>query len=160
MPLDMDFVNPDSGFLAGSNGDIYFTANGGQDWTVDYSSSSFITALQTIGETTYVIGNEGLVLKKIGVTTNINESQNNDSPSVSVFPNPVKSNEKFAVVFRKPTYFKSVKVIDLMGREHLSKNISAKVGRIELYLENLSSGVYFIQIEINNQFVSEKVVIQ
>ncbi|PLX15784.1 MAG: hypothetical protein C0599_16190 [Salinivirgaceae bacterium] len=73
----------------------------------------------------------------------------------SIFPNPSQSGN---VQIQASTAMKEVNVFDAMGRK--VQTINPEVATDQLKVNNLSKGIYFIQIKgINNNTASEKIII-
>ena len=65
-------------------------------------------------------------------------------------PNP--ANNTIYVDFAELPDIKSIQVIDLNGRilQQFPSEVLPKIGLLKIGLENLSSGLYFLQVETNN----------
>jgi hypothetical protein len=86
-------------------------------------------------------------------TTGVNE--NGSSEIVSILPNP--ANELINVHSIK-NFIQSIEIMDLLGRsldltEHLNVNF------ISISLSKYSSGIYFLKINTNGQFILKKIII-
>lgn len=81
-----------------------------------------------------------------------------------IFPNPVESDSKFSLSYKKASGFKGdflqVKVIDIMGSEVFSKE-GILDNKFEIETTGLSKGVYFVQIVNQNSLkrVTKKLIV-
>ena len=85
-----------------------------------------------------------------------NELLNNN---VSLFPNPVSNNLKLNFELAELSNVQ-IQLVDLLGQVHYSNNDKLPSGKREVFveMENLSSGVYFIKLDIDGKRGSYKVV--
>ncbi len=74
---------------------------------------------------------------------------------ISVYPNP--ANNIVTVEFGK-TLNSIVSIIDITGKELVSKNVNSK--KTEFYIKNFAKGIYFIDIKTNKQSLRKKLIIE
>ncbi|EDP95247.1 T9SS type A sorting domain-containing protein [Kordia algicida OT-1] len=74
-------------------------------------------------------------------------------PTVEVYPNPVKSN--LIVSAEKP--IQAIELLDGFGRIVLQKDVS-NVQETSLQLLKLSSGTYFLKVQVNDAIIIKKVI--
>lgn len=99
---------------------------------------------------------EGMLLKKIGGTTSINNNYLSNS-DIIIFPNPMNSHTTFEV---KSSNIKNItlQVFDVMGKVVREKTHTSSI--FTFYKKNLSSGIYFYKIKNGNVLLgSGKLVI-
>lgn len=79
--------------------------------------------------------------------------------NISLYPNPTNYNASFEVNIDKAQDV-SYTLYDVQGKEVLSKSIKAKAGLLQetLHLNEFNSGIYILQLNINNQYQSIKIV--
>lgn len=80
--------------------------------------------------------------------------------SIGVYPNPFNSSFKIRLNINAPQKI-TMYLYDIRGRRVKSlidSFISDNVGEYEFYLDDLSSGVYLINLETNQQIVTEKLL--
>lgn len=82
-------------------------------------------------------------------------TQSLDSDSISIFPNPFKN--KIFVNLASISNKVSVKVYDILGKEIIIKNFNNNK-LIELPVQNLSKGLYFINIEADSETYTKKII--
>ncbi len=82
-----------------------------------------------------------------------------DNLNILVYPNPF-NDELFVSIKDDSGDISSVELFDLTGKSLLSQNVNASMGnRVDLNgAENLEAGIYFLQITVNNQVVTQKVI--
>ena len=72
---------------------------------------------------------------------------------INIYPNPVKSNLMFKV--HESITISSISIYDALGKEVLSsRNFS------EVNVENLKSGLYFVNIKVDNNSVVKKLIVE
>jgi aminopeptidase N len=94
-------------------------------------------------------GDSVRTLLKIEHTVTSVERNVNDL-DVKIYPNP--ANNTIYVDFAELPDIKSIQVINLNGRilKQFPSEVLPKIGLLKIGLENLSSGLYFLQVETNN----------
>jgi hypothetical protein len=94
-------------------------------------------------------GDSVRTLLKIEHTVTSVEKNVNDL-DVKIYPNP--ANNTIYVDFAELPDIKSIQVINLNGRilKQFPSEVLPKIGLLKISLENLSSGLYFLQVETNN----------
>jgi len=79
--------------------------------------------------------------------------------SISIYPNPASE-----IVIIDTQHFayevKNIKLCDLQGREVISSSESHTGGKIILPLENVTDGVYYVQIHTDNGILTQKVIVK
>jgi len=138
-------------------GRLYKTINGGADWTLQFERSnySFNSLFYTDVNTSYILGNQGVIFKTTnggGTMVGLNNNVENIPEEFILrqnFPNPFNPSTKIS--FDLPVDAKvKLTVYDMLGREVKSMvNTQLSTGRYEYQFEgsNFSSGIYFYRIE-------------
>ena len=84
-------------------------------------------------------------------------SLENYSLTTNIFPNP--SNGK--IIINSKYYMKSISVYNSIGNQLLLVNNNEnKISETQLDLSTFARGVYFIKININNQIINQKILLQ
>ena len=78
----------------------------------------------------------------------------NNNLNVRIFPNPVTSN--FITIKTTTIGLKNIKLYDINSRVVLNTSIDSEI----LNIDNVSPGVYFIQITINGQSEISKLIVR
>ncbi len=167
---DIFFTDENYGSLimeAGSSNNLMRTTNGGVNWYQQFSSS--INSPKSIffvdKYTGWVCGNNGLIMK----TTNSGDPVNihNIGNQISYYslsqnyPNPFNPSTKINYKLQVTNYV-TLTVYDLQGKEIatlVNKKQSAGSYSVEFNGENLSSGLYFYTLEIENFKESKKMLL-
>jgi hypothetical protein len=78
----------------------------------------------------------------------------NNNLNVRIFPNPVTSN--FITIKTATIGLKNIKLYDINSRVVLNTSINSEI----LNIDNVSPGVYFIQVTINGQSEVSKLIVR
>ena len=84
-----------------------------------------------------------------------------NSNSVLLFPNPAKSYTQVNLVSEKDEK-QSIKVIDILGRTVITQSVYLTKGANEIVingLANLQKGVYLVQLKVNGNTVTKKIIV-
>ena len=95
------------------------------------------------------------------VEFSINEVESNifsnekifDRNEISIFPNP--SSGVFSVEY--PDFYGQISLIDIGGKELFNKDF---IGKINFNLESINSGIYFLKVSSNDQYLTKKIIIE
>lgn len=94
----------------------------------------------------------------IQVNTNLKVESEKHQSFVQLFPNPAKSH---VVIKTEGELIKNVKIYDLFGREVISKSEANPQNSVNISLNNLMAGCYFVKIRTTNgQFYQKKLWIE
>lgn len=85
--------------------------------------------------------------------------EENAAGDISLFPNPIQSGEKLSLKSDHMDMQK-VSLVNSFGKVVFSQNIEANQETISLSLPELSAGLYFVQVQADNQTVMQKLLIQ
>ena len=81
----------------------------------------------------------------------------NYSSSVNIFPNPTNGN----ITVISEYNIESIKLYNTIGNElYLVNNKENKITETKLDLSTFAKGVYFIKININNQIINQRIILQ
>ena len=81
----------------------------------------------------------------------------NYSSSVNIFPNPTNGN----ITVISGYNIESIKLYNTIGNElYLVNNKENKITETKLDLSTFAKGVYFIKININNQIINQRIILQ
>ena len=160
-PLNMDFANPDTGYILGGNNDgtIYYTVDGGHNWMIDHVSNNYMRALQLAGSAAYAIGQEGVVLKKEGAVLGFGESPLANA-GFDVFPNPVVSGQSATLAIDKPHFVKSLVITDVLGRKLTEVAVNKMTKAAQIEIPQTESGIYFLAIDFEVGQLLQKLVVE
>ena len=172
---DLFFISPDSGAALGTNGIVRFTTDGGVTWFEDNSVTAFLNG-ETIKRIVpfgrnhgFVIGENGFdifvakdstYLDSLTVVTNVEYEPEivQDFQLLQNYPNPF--NPSTIIEYSLPQYgFVTLIVYDMLGREIATLvNEEKPIGSYEVEFDaiGLTSGIYYYQIKIGNEFAETK----
>lgn len=90
-----------------------------------------------------------------------NNVANTQKSAVSLFPNPAKDNLTITLV-SDDDHTSIINIVDMLGRNalHLEKEVSEGSNKIDVNLNKLSKGVYFVQVTTNGEQTIQKLVIE
>ena len=160
-PNDIFFIDSNNGWIATEFGEIYFSSDGGNNWTRQFLTQKFANSLNTIhfidGNTGWAAGFDGLIVKtNSGGVTSITNSNIDFIPSEfhleQNYPNPF--NPTTTIQFTVPSLEKTVnnvtlKVYDVLGRE-LKTLVNEKMEEgnyeVQFNANNIASGIYFYEL--------------
>ncbi len=171
-PKSILMVTPDFGWITGGRdhdeggqGYIYFTEDGGDNWTLEWTSpwpKQWIVDLALQDENTiWGVGYHGTILKREFVLGIDEETLNYTTNIVTVSPNPFRESTSVTVELESPG-FTELTVFDLSGRmvETITREqLEAGQHSFELNAENLVPGVYLIKLQSDNTSKSTRCVL-
>lgn len=172
--INSKFITPDKGFATTSRGP-FFTVDGGANWTyIPYLLTDFYfnNNIATTDDIYFINENTGFIYGQLGLlikTTNggsvfINNNVENIPTTHMLFqnyPNPFNPATTISFYLKKSQFVK-LKVYDISGREVanlINEFRNSGFNEIQFYPENLSSGIYFYQIETDDFKESKKMVL-
>jgi hypothetical protein len=137
--LCMSFVDASNGFIAGDNGTIISTTDGGNMWNLNTTSVSVpLNDIYMVSEDYgFAVGDNGTVLRLGSIPTAIGES--NTVLPVRAYPNPAAD---FILVQVNGQSVTTVELVDATGRV-ISKQQTSQ-SKIRFDVIGLQPGVYFI----------------
>jgi photosystem II stability/assembly factor-like uncharacterized protein len=165
----LDFKDANTGYVCGnSTTGICRTTDGGNSWS--FQNAHTITLVKvhvSAGDTVYAIGGNTAILRAIGssLTGNINFSGNTVPQEYTLgqnYPNPFNPFTKINFALPK-TGRASLKVFDVTGRlvSVLLNDLDMNAGKVTVDFNGseLSSGIYFYSIVVDNSFTATKKMI-
>ena len=150
------FIDANNGYIAGDNGTILNTNDGGINWSGLVSGT--ISDLHSICfpslDTGYVVGDNGTILKTTnGGGVGINQSFSSSS-TIKIYPIPTR--DLLNVEIEAISGFATISIYKTNGQLVLEKmNISTK-NRIDL--RSLSPAVYFIKLTDEQNVYVRKII--
>ena len=99
---------------------------------------------------------EGVVIDNLLVDGTVLDADNFQISQISVYPNPSK--DVFYVKLNNNTPF-DIRVTDITGKVVYTKKQINATTPFPLQMETYSSGIYFLQIRVNNQLTTRKLVL-
>jgi len=168
---DIQFLDSLHGWIAGENGIILGTDNGGSTWHEPesfYLTFTDLRGISFINDTTgWAVGKNGVILKVSGYPkSNINtiHSQKEFSPDQIVlqqnFPNPFNESTTIQFTLNKPLYVE-VKIYDILGKEVESLYHGfTKAGQKKIVWKagNMPSGIYVLLVKTESCRNIKKIV--
>jgi hypothetical protein len=163
---DIKFVDEKHGYIAGEDGIILYTNDGGNTWTKQKShTNNWLNEIAFVDESTgYVVGNGGTIIKTINGGVSKVEKVGRSSGSFTLYDNyPNPFNPTTTIRFELPQAGNAKLVIyDALGREirTLIEKFLHK-GTYEKRFEagSLSSGVYFYNLTLDDYSKTKKFVL-
>ena len=166
------FLTPDSGIVAGDNGTIILTTNGGNSWFTDntfisppgrnFKSVSCIhkesQTYSVISDSLFIVSNEEIIVADVEqnetfIISGYLLSQN--------YPNPFNPSTKIS--WQSPVSgHQTLKIYDVLGNEVATLvDEYREAGRYELLFDasNLSSGIYFYRLEAGSFVETKKMIL-
>jgi photosystem II stability/assembly factor-like uncharacterized protein len=141
------FNDANKGYIVGENnyqsGIILYTADGGINWTAQYTdniSGRYLLSVNFANDTTgYAVGSDGTVLKTtnggyVGIT-----DHRQDTDNLSIYPNPTSNTITIETQVKG-----SVSILNLNGQQLLQQEITEQCKTIAV--SGLKSGVYFVRL--------------
>jgi hypothetical protein len=163
----MYFLDSLNGWITGDVGLIYYTTDGGMNWTdVDFGFYDYFHDIFFYNSSNgWLVGMNGLIYHTInggGLMTGMQESdQNTNNMQLSIFPNPYTTSFKLVFDVNK-TERVQISINDLWGNtiSIISDDVFHR-GRHRIdvdQLENLSKGIYLIRLQTHTDQVVKKIV--
>ena len=83
-----------------------------------------------------------------------------NSNSIKIYPNPAEST--LNIEFIVPIKGARIKLLDLLGSEMFSRDLtnSETTGKFTVNIENLSSGLYYLIIQLSGKYYLEKIIVE
>ncbi len=123
----------------------YFTGTGNQ----------FSYTFENVGSTDYVCDpHDNNMYGTVTVSSSTMSISQNNNLNVRIFPNPVTSN--FITIKTATIGIKNIKLYDINSRVVLNTSIDSEI----LNIDNVSPGVYFIQVTVNGQSKISKLIVR
>lgn len=161
------FVNEEVGWCTAGFQTLLLTDDGGKIWREQHVGEFTLNAIYFINEKTgWTAGSTGIILKtNSGGLTSINDDYIYENSYKFVlhqnFPNPFNSTTKISYSITKPGKVTLI-VYDVLGKLIailVDENKSIGNYTADFYSSNLSSGVYFYQMKVNDFIETKKMII-
>ncbi len=133
-------------------------ASHGNTWHYDSTLNVHLTAWVQDNTTKYIYQSETFKLTTTSPNTGI-ASFNNEVNSVNIYPNPTKDDATLSINLKSAAQV-GLEVYDLLGKVVYSMPIqqrNAGLSSTMIDFTNLSNGIYFAKITVNNQVTTEKI---
>ncbi|MEN3324895.1 T9SS type A sorting domain-containing protein [Mariniflexile soesokkakense] len=140
------------GILSTSSGDILLS--GLFQETVDFDLSEEVLEL-TSNANVGTFDADSFILKFAPCENNLGIEDNDDIPSLKVYPNP--SSGQFILEINRKVEILKIEIYDSCGRL-IKKDIHKFTNRIDINLTNYSSGLYFAKLTFENSDKNMKLV--
>ena len=156
---DVYFLNKNEGWAVGIGGQILHTTNGGENWDISTEGTFQLNAIHFTSPTNgFVVGN-GKTLLKYSEVSGIEDF--NETIEFEIFPNPCRDGIIQIAVYNIQYTNYCLEVLDLSGRAVVNPIEEwAEEHSIRLDINHLSSGIYFIRVNLENQTIVKKIIKQ
>lgn len=143
------------GSIPNNTGTILTSTDSGQSWSSSSSNTSRLSAIDFYSaDLGYAVGGDGSILKYTNNSLSIKEEETSFL-SITLYPNPAR--ETINLEFDSKIALKdlNIRIMDAQGR--LVKEVSAEYNsQLQLNINSLSSGNYFILISSNSRVLDSK----
>lgn len=139
--VTMTFLDSLTGYLieGPQRNHIYKTVNGGQNWNLDYTSTSAMESIDTKGNVVYICGQQGLALKNDSYT---GLPENAGNSAAFLYPNPVSSSTDEITLQLPDNMGGPYTITDLAGRVVEAGRLAGRTTRISIAA--LAPGMYLV----------------
>ena len=114
----------------------------------------FSHTFNEVGVTDYTCTPHDDMYGTVTVSSSTMSISENNNLNVRIFPNPVTSN--FITIKTTTIGLKNIKLYDINSRVVLNTSIDSEI----LNIDNVSPGVYFIQVTVNGQSKISKLIVR
>lgn len=151
-----DFINS-FGVTAGANAYLAESQDGGLSWeTISLSiSSSQLNDIKLIGNTGFVVGDGGIILKLIS-TVSVDETEF-DGWKINCFPNPATNEIHVSIPFTDQAF--TVSLYDISGSGKIEVPNKKENGLVSIIVGGLPRGIYTLVVENSEGRICRKVVL-
>lgn len=150
------FKSNNEGYIVDEEGKLYETADGGSNWEFKINAPSLLDISFT-NEAVYVGGTYGKILSLNSPTTSAVSEIDTYIDEIIISPNPYQENLKIELLGANK--ITSIKIYDIQGNS-VDFDISNNIGStVDIKLRNLVSGVYFINLTVNNKYLLTKRIV-
>ncbi len=154
--FSISFANSETGCAVGTVGQVFFTTDGGINWSkVDLGTTEYLIDVQMTSPTCGFITGQGKLIYKYMQVSGIENQV--ESESIEIWPNPTSG--KFKVQISNYKIYK-IEIIDAFGKVVKSITGNFQTDNLELDVNLLNSGVYFCRFYFENKILTEKLIIQ
>lgn len=154
------FQNNSTVWVTGEPGIIYRSTDGGASFELFQQFDQGLHTIQFFDSTGYIFGMQNALLKFTD-TNNITIEEEIQDISVTMYPNPLSNtlNVEYSLPKRDKV---EILLYNIKGQKVYQQFLGRQQSgthKLSWALENLSSGIYLIQIKCNNSVVNKKVAI-
>lgn len=136
---------------------VWNFGDGNESTAINPSHTYTASGTYTVTLTTTKCGKSNTITKTIVINTTLNTDVFNQEKNFSIYPNP--SSNRFTIALHKSYKNISVRTIDMMGKE-IEKKQFQDVSILTMNSDNLSNGIYIVQILADEDFHTAKLVKQ
>ena len=157
----VSFAVSGTNLFAGTNWGVYLSTNNGNSWTAVNNGLTHtdVLSLAAIGTNLYAGTVGGGVFINTAILTGINE-ETNDNFQVNVYPNPIsKGGNVFTITSDELLKNTHVEVYDILGKIIYSDYVVNTTSK-EIYVKNISSGIYFVKLSTGEKLYTQKLIVQ
>ncbi|MCH8903845.1 MAG: T9SS type A sorting domain-containing protein, partial [Bacteroidetes bacterium] len=164
----IQFINQSTGFITAANygkkiGYIFKTIDGGSNWnvaTVD-TSGVLLDIYMISTDTGYAIGHEKVFKTTNGGNTGINDDKPDNIFDIKIYPNPTSSqiNIQLKNLENQDVELTIMNILGEVIYEEMFHNVEGELNKIYA-LSQLSNGIYFIKIGLDERIFVNKIIIQ
>ena len=151
------FPNPDIGYLNSSGGLIFRTLDAGETWTpLEHSTNLDASSLYFTDVDHGVAVGGNMIIKTVNGSIQSVDGGNDLGKDFSIYPNP--ANEKIIISPRVNVSGQVVVcLLDFTGKEIIKERYDDNQ-KIEIPIEYLAGGIYFVKIQCGDHFVVNKLI--
>jgi hypothetical protein len=141
--------------MAGENGTILKTLNGGINWNIEtISTTQGIRKIQTLKNIAYCwVGGGDIYIS--GYANSVGESQTKKD-LISIYPNPAST--VINVQFKDNSLIRSVQIFNTLGQCEFLQEVKGNNLQVKIDVSNLSKGIKTIVIKGKENYVSKIVI--
>jgi hypothetical protein len=144
--IEIDPLNPDSVIFAGTEFGLWYTTNGGIDWSRDQNFPPITIYEMSIRPSdrrlhVFTFG-RGVWFSELSTPSSLGPIQFSDGEAISIFPNPTKDWIQIQTNLKEENLNFSWTLLDALGRPLLEGN---QVDRLSL--QNFPAGMYVMRFE-------------
>ena len=153
------FTSTDSGYVVGGLSTLISTVDGGNNWNSETippgGNGDYRKVYFTEGGIGFVIGNNGIILKK-SINTSIPEINNSSNLIIEMYPNP--TNDLLNIYFGRLKSSKvQIKILDILGKFVYETNFKM-ITNLAVDISKLERGIYLIYIRTDKEIIVRKLI--
>lgn len=153
---EVNFSNMNTGYVAGDNGDIYMSSDGGSSWTwTGYSTNDDLHSVYfPVADTGYIVGTNGIILKTTngGTVGTVEKEINPDL--LNCYPNPIQDN--FLIEYSEDYENTRLTIYNACGQEIINTVITEQKTQIDFSKQ--LTGIYFVKVENQDHVEVKKII--
>jgi len=143
--------------VVGANAYLAESQDGGENWDPDNLTigSSQLSDIKLIGNTGFIVGDEGTIIKMIS-TVSVYEPKICNS-GINCYPNPATKELHIATPFKNESY--TISLFDTNGTEEMNFVVDAGNEAVTIPVDQLPRGIYSLIIETRQKRLFTKLVL-